>query len=197
MGFEKLATLKAQLNEDAKSTTSASGVLPSRVKTGGAVKRRSSPPQTSDAAAHAVATLQKNFPRAFPRSPTPKVPLKVGILKDVLAQAASIGLNERDVRNGIKLWCRGHHYWTCLAEGSARIDLHGTVVGVVSADEAEYGASQESMRLTRRREQMAKNGGRQLKRLRVDQINADGAMRSDDVEHSAASSASEKRNGPP
>jgi ProP effector len=163
MGFEKLATLKAQLNEDAKSTTSASGVWPSRVKAGGAVKRQSSPPRTSDAAARAVAALQKNFPRAFPRSPIPKVPLKVGVLKDVLAQAASIGLSARDVRNGIKLWCRGHHYWTCLVEGSARIVLHGAVVGVVSADDAEYGASQESMRLTRRRGQMAKNGGRQTR----------------------------------
>jgi ProP effector len=163
MGFEKLATLKAQLNEDAKSTTSAPGVLPSSVKAGGAVKRRSSPPRTSDAAAHAVAMLQKSFPRAFPRNPAPKVPLKVGILKDVLAQAELIGLSARDVRNGIKLWCRGHHYWTCLVEGSARIDLHGTVVGVVSADEAEYGASQESIRLTRRREQIAKNGARQTR----------------------------------
>ncbi|WP_277182604.1 ProQ/FinO family protein [Caballeronia sp. BR00000012568055] len=163
MGFEKLATLKAQLNEDAKNRTRASGVSPSRVKAGAAVIRRSNPLRTSDAAAHAVATLQKNFPRAFPRSPTPKVPLKVGILKDVLAQAASIGLSARDIRNGIKLWCRGHHYWTCLTEGSARIDLHGAVVGVVSADEAEYGASQESMRLARRRKQMAKDGGRQTR----------------------------------
>jgi ProP effector len=197
MGFEKLASLEARLNEDAKNTTSASGVPPSRVRAGGAVRRRSSPPRTSDAAAHAVATLQKNFPRAFPRSPTPKVPLKVGILSDVLAQAASIGLSARDVRNGIKLWCRGHHYWTRLAEGSARIDLHGTVVGVVSADEAEYGASQESMRLTRRRELLAKNGGRDRQRLHVDQITSGEAMHSDDVEHSAASSASKKRNGPP
>jgi ProP effector len=163
MGFEKLATLKARLDEDAKRTTSAAGVTPSRVEAGRAVKRRSSPPRTSDAAARAVATLQKNFPRAFPRSPTPKVPLKVGILKDVLAQAASIGLNERDVRNGIKLWCRGHHYWTCLIAGSGRIDLNGAVVGVVSAEEAEYGASQECVRLARRREHIAKNGGRQTR----------------------------------
>jgi ProP effector len=161
MGFEKLATLKARLDDDAKRTTSAAGVRPSRVDAGGAIKRRSSDPRTSDAAARAVATLQKNFPRAFPRSPAPKLPLKVGILKDLLVQAASIGLNERDVRNGIKLWCRGHHYWTRLIAGSGRIDLHGAIVGVVSADEAEYGASQESVRLARRREHIAKNGGRQ------------------------------------
>ncbi|SAL86311.1 ProQ activator of osmoprotectant transporter ProP [Caballeronia arvi] len=161
MGFEQLAALRAQLNQNAKSAKGASSVMPSRVKAAGDIKQQSSPPRTSaDAAARAVATLQKNFPRAFPQSPTPKVPLKVGILKDVLAQAASLGLSERDVRNGIKLWCRGHLYWTCLTEGSARVDLHGAVVGVVSADEAEYGASQERVRLTRRREQIAKHGGR-------------------------------------
>jgi ProP effector len=108
----------------------------------------------------AVATLQKHFPQAFPRSLTPKVPLKVGILKDVLAHASSIGLSVRDVRNGIKLWCRGHHYWTRLAEGNARIDLYGAAVGTVSAAEAEYGASQERMRHVRRHEQIAKEDQR-------------------------------------
>ncbi|MDR5826127.1 ProQ/FinO family protein [Caballeronia sp. LZ043] len=96
-------------------------------------------------------------PNAFPRSPAPKVPLKVGILKDVLARAASLGLSERDARNGLKLWCRGQRYWTCLIEGDQRVDLTGAMTGVVTAVEAEYGKSQENTRLTRRREQIAKN----------------------------------------
>jgi ProP effector len=161
MGLEQLAALKAQQNQGTRSTKGASGAASSCVDVGGEIKQRSKPPRRSaDDAARAVATLQKHFPRAFPRSPIPKVPLKVGILKDVLAQAASIGLSARDVRNGIKLWCRGHHYWTRLTEGSARIDLHGEVVGTVSVEEAEYGASQESMRLMRRREQIAKGDRR-------------------------------------
>jgi ProP effector len=76
------------------------------------------------------------------------MPLKVGILEDVLAHAASIGLSERDARNGVKLWCRGHHYWSRLIAGSARVDLQGTAVGVVSADEAEYGKGQEKCGLS-------------------------------------------------
>lgn len=44
------------------------------------------------------------FPQAFPRSRAPKVPLKVGSLKDVLTRAASLRLSERDARNGVKLW---------------------------------------------------------------------------------------------
>jgi ProP effector len=161
MGFEQLAALKAHQNQETKSTKGISGAASPCVDAGGEIKQRSNRLSTSaDDAARAVATLQKQFPRAFPRSPIPKVPLKVGILKDVLAHAGSIGLSARDVRNGIKLWCRGHHYWTRLTEGSARIDLQGEIVGTVSADEAEYGASQERMRLMRRREQVARNEDR-------------------------------------
>ncbi|WP_074173651.1 ProQ/FinO family protein [Caballeronia calidae] len=92
--------------------------------------------------ARAVTTLQRHFPHAFPRSPASKVPLKVGILKDVLARAASLGLSDRDARNGVKLWCLGQRYWTCLVEGSARVNLTGAITGVVSTAEAEYGTSQ-------------------------------------------------------
>jgi ProP effector len=161
MGFEQFAALKAHLNQNTEGSMSASSATSRGIDTKGKTKQRSTPPRPSaDAAAYAVATLQKCFPRAFPRSPTPKVPLKIGILKDVLTHAASIGLSERDVRNGMKLWCRGHHYWTRLTVGSARVDLQGTVVGVVSADEAEYGAGQEKMRIKRRDERIAKSGGR-------------------------------------
>ncbi|WP_350029983.1 ProQ/FINO family protein [Caballeronia sp. GAOx1] len=90
-----------------------------------------------------MTTLQRHFPRAFSRSPTSNVPLKVGILKDVLARAASLGLGERDARNGVKLWCRGQRYRTCLVQGAARVDLAGAVAGAVTAAEAEYRTSQE------------------------------------------------------
>jgi ProP effector len=122
------------------------------------IKHPSKPPRTSaDAAARAIAKLQRHFPHAFPHRAAPKVPLKVGILKDVLAQAASLGLSERDARNGVKLWCRGQRYWTCLVEGNVRVDLTGAITGVVTAVEAEYGTSQEKTRLAHRREQIAKN----------------------------------------
>jgi ProP effector len=126
MGFEQLAALKAQQNQETKSTKGASRATSTCVDARGEIKPRSKRPRTSaDDAAHAVVTLQKRFPRAFPRSPIPKVPLKVGILNDVLAHAVSIGLSAGDVRNGIKLRCRGNHYWTRLTEGNAPIDLHG------------------------------------------------------------------------
>jgi ProP effector len=158
MGFEQLAALKAQLNQGTKRKDAVSRSTSSPADVTRKVKRTPKPPRTSaDAAARAVTTLQRHFPNAFPRSPAPKVPLKVGILKDVLARAASLGLSERDARNGLKLWCRGQRYWTCLIEGDQRVDLTGAMTGVVTAVEAEYGKSQENTRLTRRREQIAKN----------------------------------------
>ncbi|HKU26882.1 MAG TPA: ProQ/FinO family protein [Candidatus Sulfotelmatobacter sp.] len=158
MGFEQLATLKAQLNQGANRKKVAARSTSSPVDVSREIKQPPKPPRTSaDAAARAVTTLQRHFPHAFPPNPAPKVPLKVGILKDVLTRAASLGLSERDARNGVKLWCRGQRYWTCLVEGDVRVDLAGAVAGVVTTAEAEYGTSQEKTRLARRREQIAKN----------------------------------------
>jgi ProP effector len=158
MGFEQLAALKAQLNQGANRKKVSSRSTSSPVDVTREIKQPPKPPRTSaDAAARAVTTLQRHFPQAFPPSPAPKVPLKVGILKDVLARAASVGLSERDARNGVKRWCRGQRYWTCLVEGHVRVDLTGAITGVVTAVEAEYGTSQEKTRLARRREQIAKS----------------------------------------
>ncbi|GAB5097921.1 ProQ/FinO family protein [Caballeronia sp. HLA56] len=155
MGCEQLTALKAQLNQGANSKTVAS-LPPVDVKR--EIKPIPKPLQTSAAAAvRAVSTLQRHFPHAFPHNRAPKVPLKVGILKDVLARAASLGLSERDARNSVKLWCRGGRYWACLVEGNVRVDLTGSITGVVTAAEAEYGISQEKTRLARRREQLVKN----------------------------------------
>ncbi|SAK84263.1 ProP effector [Caballeronia fortuita] len=158
MGFEQLAALKAQLNQGSDRRKVASHVTSAPVGVEKEIKQPPKRPRTSaDAAARAVTTLQRHFPHAFPRSPGPKIPLKVGILRDVLARAASLGLSERDARNGVELWCRGQRYWTCLVKGNMRVDLTGAITGVVSAAEAEYGASQEKARLARRQEQIAKN----------------------------------------
>ncbi|WP_459906473.1 ProQ/FinO family protein [Caballeronia sp. HLA56] len=155
MGFEQLAALKLELNQRAKDTKAESHTTSTGSVGGREIERGLKPPPTSrHAAERAVTTLQRNFPRAFPRNSAPKVPLKVGVLKDVLAQAGALGLSERDVRNGVKLWCRGQRYWTCLVEGSERVDLNGAVTGVVTEAEAEYALTQERVRLARRREQM-------------------------------------------
>ncbi|MDR5733910.1 ProQ/FINO family protein [Caballeronia sp. LZ025] len=159
MGFEQLAALKAQMNRGESSKTVASSSTSSPLTVTRENKKPLKPPRTSaDAAARAVTTLQRHFPHAFPRSPAPEVPQGVGILKDVLARAPTLGLSERNAWNGVKLWCRGQRYWTCLVEGSVRVDLCRRNTGVVSAAEAEYGTTQEKARLARWQEQIENKG---------------------------------------
>jgi len=129
MGFEKLAALKEQLAEQAKS---APGKKP-------APKKRPTPeavtPQV-DPVVQTIGRLQKRFPSTFPKNPAPKVPLKVGILDDLLKAAPELQLSEKEVRDAIKVWCRGTRYWNCLVEGVPRVDLTGAAVGEVSPADA-------------------------------------------------------------
>ena len=59
-----------------------------------------------------IGKLQKRFPKAFPKNPLPKVPLKIGIFEDLLAHATELALSETELRAAIKIWCRGSRYWT-------------------------------------------------------------------------------------
>ncbi|WP_350030058.1 MULTISPECIES: ProQ/FinO family protein [unclassified Caballeronia] len=155
MGFEQLAALKLQLSQREEDSEATSPLVSAPVDAGQGIKGQKRPRTSVDGAARAVTILQRNFPRAFPRSPASKVPLKVGILRDLLARAATLRISERDIRNGVKLWCRGQRYWTCLVEGAVRVDLNGKNAGFVTTADAEYGASQENIRLARKREQIA------------------------------------------
>jgi ProP effector len=91
-----------------------------------------------DPVVHIIGRLQKKYPLAFPKSPAPKVALKVGIIKDLVAHGAELRLTERELRDAISVWCRGSRYRACLIEGAARIDLLGATVGQVSAAEAAH-----------------------------------------------------------
>jgi ProP effector len=83
-----------------------------------------------------IGKLQKRFPKAFPKNPAPKVPLKVGIFKDLLEHSEELGLNEAALRDAIKVWCWGSRYWACVAENAMRVDLNGQDAGQVLPAEA-------------------------------------------------------------
>jgi ProP effector len=127
MGFEQLATLRDQLARDAE-----------RERVAKVRRKRVASPSSSlpDPVVLTIAKLQKRFPQAFPRNPAPKMPLKVGILEDLVHRAQELGLSEAELRDAMKTWCRGHRYWTCLTEGAARIDLTGNEAGRVSPADA-------------------------------------------------------------
>ncbi|MFM0053480.1 ProQ/FinO family protein [Caballeronia grimmiae] len=129
MGFEQLAQLKEQLSKQSKNTP---------------VKKPAPPPRPAmnvekppvDPVVHAIGKLQRRFPLAFPKNPAQKLPLKVGVINDLFAQASDIGSTEAQVRDAIKVWCRGTRYWNGLVENAARVDLAETPTGNVSAADA-------------------------------------------------------------
>jgi ProP effector len=83
-----------------------------------------------------IGKLQKRFPKAFPKNPAPKVPLKVGIFKDLLEHSEELGLNEAALRDAIKVWCWGSRYWACVVDNAMRVDLNGEDAGQVLPAEA-------------------------------------------------------------
>jgi ProP effector len=156
MGFEQLAELKEKLAKRAEAKPVRAEAKPVRTGVKPAAKapraRRPAPSGDSkpvDPVVITIGKLQKKFPRAFPKNPAPKVPLKVGIFEDLLIQATELGLAAPELRDAIKTWCRGSRYWTCLAEGAARVDLSGGEAGRVSPQDAVRAKSLEAGRLAR------------------------------------------------
>ena len=164
MGFEQLAALKAQLTKEAKlkkqqeraadtpaPTAKPAGkgapktdrpTRPPRPARAGAPVRTGEKTPPVDPVVRVIGTLQKRFPAAFPKNPAPKVPLKVGILADLLAQAAELQLSEAQIRDAVSTWCRGSRYWACLTDGAARVDLSGAPAGTVTARDAAFARNQ-------------------------------------------------------
>lgn len=158
MGFEQLAELRAQLAAKAKQERNAkrpatqpdagakpkSGDRPVRGAKSGAgakapsgAKPASAKPSTPvDPVIVAIGKLQRRFPRAFPKNPAPKVPLKVGIWDDLAREAQAVGLSEAELREAMSTWCRGNRYWSCLVEDAVRVDLQGNEAGRVTHDDA-------------------------------------------------------------
>ena len=127
MGFEQLASLKDELAKQAAAKKEAQ-------KQNRASETNKKTPV--DPVLRTIGILQKQFPLAFPKKPNPKVPLKIGIHKDLFEQAESLGLTSNDIRAALKKWVKGKRYSECMIAGSARVDLQGKEAGFVSKDEA-------------------------------------------------------------
>ncbi len=123
MGFEQLASLKEELSKQAAAKKQAS-------------ENNRTP---IDPILRTIGILQKHFPLAFPKKPLPKVPLKIGIHKDLLGHAEALGLTPNDIRAALKKWVKGKRYAECMVAGAPRIDLYGKEAGFVSKDEAVHG----------------------------------------------------------
>lgn len=147
MGFEQLAVLKQQLKKAAQEEReakrpAAKPVRPARPAAPKSNARPSAKSEPVDPVLRTIGKLQKRFPAAFPKKPAPKMPLKIGILADLLAHAEELKLNEDEIRLAVSTWCRGSRYWACLTDGAARVDLTGAPAGSVTARDAAFARRQ-------------------------------------------------------
>ena len=182
MGFEQLAALKDQLAKQAEEKRMAKRAqhakpaqnakpakqaeAPKQAKPGRAAptaarhaQAQKAPAQKSkpvDPVVLSIGKLQKRFPKAFPKNPAPKVPLKVGIFKDLLEHSEELGLNEAALRDAIKVWCWGSRYWACISENAMRVDLNGQDAGQVLPPEA---ARARGLQAKRQKTKNAAQGG--------------------------------------
>lgn len=141
MGFEQLAELKQQLAAKAKAERPAKPQA--KPKAASARKPQENP---VDPVVLTIGRLQKNFPKAFPKNPAPKLPLKIGIHQELLAKAKELGLEEAAITDAVKTWCRGTRYWASIVEGAPRVDLEGNPAGEVTARDAGQARSLEARR---------------------------------------------------
>lgn len=137
MGFEQLALLKDQLAQQAK-------VEPLEKQPG----KKSPPPKRPpvDPVVLTIGQLQKHFPKAFPRNPAPKLPMKIGVHRDLFEQSEQLGISKKALREAIKTWCWGKRYWACIVEDAVRVDLNGDDAGRVTKEDAEQARGLEAKR---------------------------------------------------
>lgn len=149
MGFEQLAELRDRLRAEKEPATD------------GAKQRKRAPsvqakPREQDPAVEAIWRLQKHFPLAFPVNPTPKVPLKEGILKDAEQHLELLGISAEQLKLGLASWCRGNRYWVSMTENAPRLDLSGQAVGLVTATQALHAKQQAKQQRGRARRAQSK-----------------------------------------
>lgn len=125
MGLEQLAELKKQLTEEKKSKQPVNQA-----------KTKNTNPV--DPVVLIIGKLQKLYPKAFPKNPAPKVPLKIGILEDLQLRSDEIGISKEDLQLAIKTWCKSSRYWQACKEGADRLDLEGNTAGAIGATGAAH-----------------------------------------------------------
>ncbi|WP_337261550.1 MULTISPECIES: ProQ/FinO family protein [unclassified Serratia (in: enterobacteria)] len=136
MSFEQLAELRQQL-----------------IKQKAAKQQTSTKPQHKSRPVNplleSIRRLQQQFPLAFPKTPLPKRPLKLGIIEDIALQLDTLGLTRKQLEEALATWCRGKRYWDCMVENTARVDLQGADSGLVTADQATHAQQRQAFRQSR------------------------------------------------
>lgn len=127
----------------------------------------------------AISRLQRQFPKAFPKKPDAKVPLKLGVLEDLQQHAAALQLNADEIKLAVKTWCDGRRYWDCMVEAAARVDLNGEPAGAVTANEAQHAKRMASRRHSKGAGARGKGNANKAKPQADAAVAADAAAQAD------------------
>jgi len=178
MGLEQLAAIRALITKQApeeptpkkesrpqgggkgpRSANAGKGPRPQGDKSArpqGGDKDRGQRPQRAerrdtpvDPVVVAISRLQRQFPKAFPKNPAPKLPLKLGVLADLVQHAEQLQLDEAQIKEAVKTWCDGRRYWASMVEDAPRVDLNGEPAGAVTANEARHAKRMASRNASR------------------------------------------------
>jgi ProP effector len=84
-----------------------------------------------------IEILAERFPATFFVFEQRRRPLKLGIHLDVLA-ALGDAITPEGCAAAMRAYCANDGYLLACTAGAARIDLHGNIVGQVSAEEAAH-----------------------------------------------------------
>jgi len=64
-----------------------------------------------------IQELQLSFPRLFPEKPAEKLPLAIGIDRDLDEWAKDLGIPQRDLKIALWYWCKGRRYRRAIRMG--------------------------------------------------------------------------------
>lgn len=143
MGFEQLAALKRELTARARQQQREEQEKRESQENKGKRQRpvsKKGPKNTEpvDPVVITISRLQRLFPKTFPKKPAPKVPLKLGIHKELHLQSEALKLSPEAITEAVKTWCRGSRYWACMVQDAPRLDLAGEPAGTVTEAEAKF-----------------------------------------------------------
>ncbi len=85
--------------------------------------------------------LAEHFPNAFFRKGKQIKPLKIGIFDDIIdfyERLDSPPVSKKSLREALSYYSASPAYLKCQKENTARIDIYGNEVDVVTAEQAKY-----------------------------------------------------------
>jgi len=96
--------------------------------------------------------LSEHFPAAFFKKSNQIKPLKIGIFDDIIdfyERLDSPPFSKKALREALNYYSASPAYLNCQKENTARVDLYGNEVDVVSAEQAKYAYQRHQQRYTK------------------------------------------------